>query len=115
VQEGGHRDAHGVEVLELQQLLPAVQPVLDAVAVHELRADVGLQAGHRHDLHAGQLVVGLQVLLPGPAHTDDADAQRAHANHPRGEFGLSGGACRSPRGAAHRTALAMTRRMSGWW
>ena len=47
---------------------------------------------------------------------DDAVAERAASNHPRGDCGLPGPA--RPihgAGAAHRTALAITRWTSEWW
>ena len=77
----------------------------------ELGARAVLEAGERDDLRARVGVVGGEMLLAGPAEADDADAQgRGHANQPRGAIGLPGTARgTSGPGAAHSTALAMTR------
>ena len=126
VQEGGHRDADRVEAVEVQQVLPARELMLDPIARGELRADGLLQAGDRGDVRAGERVVGGDVLLAGPPQADDADAQvagvarGAHApprsNHPRGASGLPGTARGTPGpGAAHSIALAITRWTSAWW
>jgi hypothetical protein len=114
MQEGRHGDAHRIEPAERQQLLPPVDRVRDVVARLQLRALVELQPGDRRDLDAGDPRVRVEVLLPRPADADHSHPQRSHANQSFGEFGLSGTPGRSPAGAAQRTALASTRRTSGW-
>ena len=66
---------------------------------------------------AHELGVGAQEQLARPERTQRAGPRQhgPHSNHPRGDIGASGTGWRPPAGAAQRTALAITRRMSGWW
>ncbi len=77
----------------------------------EPRAHVVFEPGDPDQLDAVDLAVGVDVLLAGPAEPDDADL---HRHHPTGDCGLPNSVVRS-RGAAHCTAFASTRLMSGWW
>ena len=96
---------------QLEQVLPAREVVRDAVLGDELRPHVVLEPGDPDQLDAVDLAVGVDVLLAGPAEPDDADL---HRHHPTGDCGLPNSVVRS-RGAAHCTAFASTRLMSGWW
>jgi hypothetical protein len=74
VQEGGDGDAHRVEPVDLQQVLPARDGVRDVVLLRQLRPDGLLEAGDGRDLDPGQRGVAGGVHLPRPPDADHADA-----------------------------------------
>ena len=78
VQRGGHRDADHVQLAVGDQVLPVAEPLFrgDAVLVAELGQRPVLQAGQADQLDIGQVGVRGHVLLPRPAQTDHARAQR---------------------------------------
>jgi len=75
VQERRNRNADGVEPVQLDQVLPARKCVGDAVLVLDGRKQVLLHRGDRDEFDAGDVLVGLDVLLAGPADADDADPE----------------------------------------
>jgi hypothetical protein len=83
VQEGGDRDADRVQPVDLQQVLPARDQALHAVALARLAQHRLLHARDGDDLRARQRVIRREVLLARPADADHADAQgrlpRAHS------------------------------------
>ena len=83
--------------VELEQVLPAGDVALDPVLRGERLAHVVLEPGEADELHVGERGVGGEVLLARPADADHGDPQRAHANHPRGDWGLPGTRCRDLR------------------
>jgi hypothetical protein len=75
VQEGGDGDADGVETAGGDEVLPIAVDVRHVELLLELGAGAVLHAGDRDELDALDGVVGLHVLLAGPAEADDSDAE----------------------------------------
>jgi hypothetical protein len=120
VEERGNRNADGVQVLQLQQLLPAGKRIPDAVPALQLGKEVSFHAGNGHHFHTVHPLVGLDVLPARPTNPDNSNFEVLPVSmllvQVEDSFAVGRSRCRNSNGftaGKPRTGLPGTGRLAG--